>query len=110
MKNKIKQIPHNNFFLIINTEVFSNELEFEAGSIEFIDKDKVTLAENGVKITSGKEFTINANSMRYDKDTEYLQASGDVLTTDHQNEVEIKSDKIFYNKKINEIISQGNVF
>tara|TARA_B100000963_G_scaffold360458_1_gene391424 strand:- start:7714 stop:10092 length:2379 start_codon:yes stop_codon:yes gene_type:complete len=108
MKNKLKKF-FIIFLFIINTEAFSNELEFEAGSIEFIDKDKVTLAKNGVKITSGKDFTINANSMRYDKESEYLQASGDVLTTDHQNEVEIKSDKIIYNKKINEITSQGNV-
>ena len=51
MKNKLKK-----FFIIvlfiINTEAFSNELEFEAGSIEFIDKDKITLAKNGVKILS----------------------------------------------------------
>ena len=58
------------FFLIININIsnsFSEELKFEAASIEILDKDKIIIAKDGVKILSGDEIVIDANQMRYDK-------------------------------------------
>ncbi len=45
---------------------YSEELKFEATSIEIIDKDKIVIAKDGVKILSGKEIVIDADRMRYD--------------------------------------------
>ena len=44
------------FFLIFYSNIsnlYSEELKFEATSIEIIDKDKIIIAKDGVKILSG---------------------------------------------------------
>ena len=55
-------------FLSVNSE----ELKFEASSIEIIDKDKIIIAKDGVKVLLGDEITIDANQMRYDKENKLL--------------------------------------
>ena len=47
---------------------YSNELKFEASSIEIVDKDKFIVAKDGVKILSGDDVIIKADRMRYDKE------------------------------------------
>ena len=72
------------FFLIfcINlSNSYSEELKFEASSIEIVDKDKIIIAEDGVKILSGDEIVILADQMRYDKEKKFLEASGNILIT-----------------------------
>ena len=64
------------FFLIfyINfSNSYSEELKFEATSIEIIDKDKIIIAKEGVKILSGDEIVIDADQMRYDKEKNFLK-------------------------------------
>ena len=70
------------FFLIfyINfSNSYSEELKFEATSIEIIDKDKIIIAKEGVKILSGDEIVIDADQMRYDKEEKFLEASGNII-------------------------------
>ena len=72
------------FFLIfyINfSNSYSEELKFEAQSIEIIDKDKIIIAKEGVKILSGDEIVIDADQMRYDKEEKFLKASGNIIIT-----------------------------
>ena len=100
------------FFLIfcINiTHSISEELEFEATSIEIIDKDKIIIANDGVKILSGDEIVINADQMRYNKEEKFLEASGNILITNQIENIEIISDKITYDKNEEKIVSSGNV-
>ena len=100
------------FFLIININIsnsFSEELKFEAASIEILDKDKIIIAKDGVKILSGDEIVIDANQMRYDKEEEFLEASGNIIITNQVKNIEIISDNITYDKKKEKIISSGNV-
>ncbi len=100
------------FFLIfcINiTHSNSEELEFEATSIEIIDKDKIIIANDGVKILSGDEIVINADQMRYNKEEKFLEASGNILITNQIENIEIISDKITYDKNKEKIVSSGNV-
>ena len=64
------------FFLIFYINVsnsYSEELKFEATSIEIIDKDKIIIAKDGVKILSGDEIVIDADQMRYDKEKNFLK-------------------------------------
>ncbi len=100
------------FFLIFCINVtysYSEELKFEATSIEIIDKDKIIIANNGVKILSGDEIVINADQMRYNKEEKFLEASGNILITNQIENLEITSDKITYDKNEEKIVSSGNV-
>ena len=87
----------------------SEELKFEASSIEIIDKDRIIIAENGVKIFSGKEIVIDADKMRYDKEKKFLQADGNIIITNQAEKIEISSNRISYDKNNEKIISSGNV-
>ena len=60
-------------FLLIFLNAYSEELKFEATSIEIIDKDKIIIAKEGVKILSGDEIVIDADQMRYDKEKNFLK-------------------------------------
>ena len=95
------------FLIFSNT--YSEELKFEATSIEIIDKDKIVIARDGVKIFSGNETVIDANQMRYDKERKFLEANGNIVVTNQIENIKIYSDKIYYDKNVEKITSSGNV-
>ena len=98
------------FIFFLNfLNAFSEELKFEASSIEIIDKDKIVIAENGVKIFSGDEIVIDADKMRYDKEKKFLQANGNIVIKNQPEKIEISSDSLSYDKNNEKIISSGNV-
>ncbi len=87
----------------------SEELKFEASSIEIIDQDKIVIAENGVKIFSGDEIVIIADKMRYDKEKKFLKADGNITIKNQAEKIEINSESISYDKVNEKIVSSGNV-
>ncbi len=100
------------FFLIFCINVsnsYSEELKFEATSIEIIDKDKIIIAKEGVKILSGDEIVIDADRMKYDKEKKFLEANGNINITNQIENIEITSDYITYDKNAEKIVSSGNV-
>ena len=98
------------FIFFINfLSVYSEELKFEASSIEIIDKDKIVIAKDGVKILSGNELVIDADQMRYDKENKFLEANGNIVITNQIKNIKIYSDNISYDKNIEKIVSSGNV-
>ena len=100
------------FFLIFCINIsnsFSEELKFEATSIEIIDKDKIIIANEGVKILSGDEIVIDADKMKYNKEEKFLEASGNISITNQIRNIEIISDNITYDKNLEKIVSSGNV-
>ncbi|MDC3151792.1 LPS assembly protein LptD [Candidatus Pelagibacter sp.] len=100
------------FFLMICINIshsYSEELKFEATSIEIIDKDKIIIAKEGVKILSGDEIVIDADQMRYNKEEKFLKASGNIIILNQIENIEISSDDITYDKNIEKIVSSGNV-
>ena len=110
MKNSfISKISFFLTFLIFSFSAFSDELKFEATSIEIIDEDKVVIANDGVKILSSNDLIIEANQMKYDKEKNFLEASGDIIVNNQEKNIKIKSDNITYDKKIEKIVSSGNV-
>ena len=96
-------------FLINFLSAYSEELRFEATSIEIIDKDKIVIAKDGVKILSGNEIVIDADRMRYDKEKKFLEASGNIIISNKIKNIKINSDNVSYDKNIEKIISSGNV-
>ena len=96
-------------FFVNFLSVYSEELKFEATSIEIIDKNKIVIAKNGVKILSGDEVVIDADQMRYDKEKKFLEASGNIVITNEIENIKIYSENIFYDKNLEKITSSGNV-
>ena len=110
MKNNL--IAKFIFFLIFCINISnssSEELKFEATSIEIIDKDKIIIANEGVKILSDDETVIEADQMRYEKEKKFLEASGNIVITNRIENIKIISDNITYDKKAEKIVSSGNV-
>ena len=100
------------FFLIFYNFIspsYTEELRFEASSIEIIDKDKVVIAKEGVKILSGDELVIDADQMRYDKEENFLEAQGNIIISNQLENIKIFSDNITYDKNVEKIVSSGNV-
>ncbi len=96
-------------FFINSLNSYSNELKFEASSIEIIDKDKIIIADEGVRILSGDEIIIDADKMRYDKEKKFLQAEGNIVIRNQLEDIEIYGDKISYDKNSEKIVSSGNI-
>ena len=96
-------------FLLSFFNASSKELKFEASSIEIIDKDKIIIAKQGVRILSGDEIVIDADQMRYDKDKKFLEASGNIKIKNQIDNFVINSDYITYDKVSEKIISSGKV-
>ena len=96
------------FYSIISNS-YAEELKFEATAIEIIDKDKIIIAKEGVKILSGDEIVIDADQMRYDKEEKFLKASGNISIKNQKENIEIISDTITYDKNIEKIVSSGSV-
>ena len=98
MKNKIKKFI---FLILINLFITSNliseEINFEANSIELIDKDNRIIAKKNVKIFNQKE-TIYANEMDYDKSNQIIKAKGDIKIENLEDNIEIFGDELTYFK------------
>ncbi len=110
MKNKF--ILKFTFFFVIffnSLTAYSEELKFEATSIEIKDKDKIVIAKDGVKILSGNDVVIDANQMRYDKEKKFLEAYGNIVISNQIENIKIYSDSITYDKNMEKIVSSGNV-
>ena len=105
MKNNIKNIVYILIIIIhlISSKSISEEIKFEANSIELIDKDERILAKKNVKIFNKKE-TIYADEMDYDKIKQIIKAKGNIIVENKDDKIKILSDQIDYDKK-NEIIT-----
>ena len=109
MKNKIKKFI---LLILINLLMTSNlvgdEINFEANTIELIDKDSRIIAKKNVKIFNQKE-TIYANEMDYDKSKQIIKAKGDVRIEKLEEDIEIFGDELTYFKDKEKIFLNKNV-
>ena len=109
MKNRIKKLI---FILIINFFVISNvlseEIKFEANTIELVDKDERIIAKKNVKIYNEGE-TIYADEMDYDKSKQIINAKGNIIIDNLNENIKIYSEELTYLKNIEKIILTKNV-
>ena len=109
MKNKLIKII---LFVLINLFITSNlvseEINFEANSIELIDKDNKIIAKKNVKIFNQKE-TIYADEMDYDKTNQIIKAKGNIKIKNLEDDIEIFGDELTYFKAEEKIILNKNV-
>ena len=85
---------------------FSKDVDFEASDIKIIDNDKIIAFESKTKIHS-KNITVESDKVEYEKKSNILLFSGEVLLTDKKNNISIKSDKIVYNRNLDLISTSG---
>ena len=109
MKNKIKIFT---LFILINlcitSNLVSNEVNFEANSIELKEKDSRIIAKKNLKIFNQKE-TIYANEMDYDKSSQIIKAKGDIKIENLEEDIEIFGDELTYFKNEEKIILIKNI-
>ena len=109
MKNNFKIFF--NLIIILNLLISfssSEEIKFEANSIELFEKDERIIAKNNVKIFNEDE-TIYADEMDYNKANETIKALGNIKVESNKNKLRIYSKKLDYSKKSEKIIFHKDV-
>ncbi|MDB9745730.1 hypothetical protein OAB02_04525 [Candidatus Pelagibacter sp.] len=109
----------NNFFkillLLLLSFVFynsanSNELTFESNTIEITNNGDVIQASNGVEVQGINNIKITAKNSIFNNLTSELLIKDDVIFYDSLKDIQIKSNEILYNRKIEKIISNGKTY
>ena len=97
------------FKILFITNTLGEEIKFEANVIEFLDKDKKIIAEKNVKIFSNTGVVINADKMEYNKEIGIINAEGDIIIENNDNDIKIYGDKLIYNQNLNKLKVSKNV-
>ena len=85
----------------------SEEFFFESGNIEILNEGQKLYSDLGVKVTTSDNIEITADKFDYNKITSKLKLEGNVIIYDLDNEVEIKTNKIHYFRKLEEMKTFG---
>ena len=97
------------FKILFITNTIGEEIKFEANVIEFLDKDKKIIAEKNVKIFSNTGVVINADKMEYNKEIGIINAEGDIIIENNDNDIKIYGDKLIFNQNLNNLKVSKNV-
>mgnify|MGYP001424216954 CR=1 FL=1 len=109
MKNKtIKFLLAIGAGLLTVTLAVSEEIKFEANSIELLNKDDRIIAKKNVKIFNDNEI-IYADEMDYDKLKQIIKAKGNIRIEKSNDKIKIFSDELNYYKSDEKIILNKNV-
>ncbi len=110
MKDKILILFLSLFFKILFiANTLSEEIKFEANVIEFLDKDKKIIAEKNVKIFSDTGVVINADKMDYNKEIGIINAEGEIIIENNDNDIKIYGNKLIYDQNLNKLKVSKNV-
>ena len=108
MKNKFIYLFLLIFFILFrsNVSIAENEFMFESNSIEIIDNGNHINAKNGVQVKSKDGLEIFSDETTYSKISKKLILIGNVVIFDTRKNIEIRSNNIEYDKKLELIISK----
>ena len=99
MKNNLIKKLLVILFLFFSSIVFAEEeFTFESSIIEYKDDENLIIAKGNVKVTSSNGLEIFSNESKYFKLTNKLFLSGEVVIIDRNQNIEIKSNNIVYDK------------
>ena len=108
---------NKNIFLYLTLIFFSliqglvaDEFDISASNIKLLQDSETIHAEGNVLIVGQDGIIIESESATYDKKENIIDAKKSVKITDRKTNDELKSDKIRYSKKKEEILAEGNVF
>jgi LPS-assembly protein len=97
------------FFFLIQSLV-ADEFDISASNIKLLHDSETIQAEGDVLIVGQDGIIIESENATYDKKENVIDAKKSVRITDRKTDDELKSDKIRYSKKKEEILAEGNVF
>ena len=112
MKNRLQIILLilSLFFLALNNSIAAEDFIFKSKSIELSENGNLIIAKDGVEINSSDGLKIFSDESRYSKIPNKLQLIGNVIIIDNQKNITLKSNKVEYNKNLEEIISKNQTF
>ena len=93
-------------FLQLN-HVFSKDLNFKASEIITYEEGNLVIGKKEAEAKIDGELEIYADKFTYNRDKETLVAEGNVKAVDIINKIDIQSNKIFYDKTQDKIVSFG---
>ena len=111
MKNKFVAILFT-FIFFLNSLSLSRaeEFIFKVTDLEILENGKIYKGNNRGKITTDAELELESDNFIYLKESNQLEANGDVEVLDIANETIINAEKIFYLKNENIIYTVGKTF
>ena len=98
------------WFLIALDLNASEEFNFQSKFIEITNEGNLIKADGGVLVTSNDGLEITSQNLIYNKTDKILELNKDVVINDYINDIKIKGEKIFYQKKIEELNSVYQTF
>ncbi len=93
------------FFQLNHT--LAKDLNFKASEILTYEEGNLIVGNNNAEAKIDGELEIYADKFTYNRDKETLVAEGNVKAVDVINKIDIESNKIFYDKIQNKIVSSG---
>ena len=98
MKNNIYIIILLIFFSIFSSWVYAGEqFNFDVTEIEIFEKGNKFKGTKRGKITSNNGVELDADTFEYDKTTNVLNAKGNVILKDLNNDIIILSNQMYFN-------------
>ncbi len=88
-------------------KAISEEVEFEALKIDIKEDGNIVFADNSKTIIPAEKIRIISDKVRYDKKTDIILFTKNVVFYDLISDIIIKGNKVTYNKSKNLIFSEG---
>ena len=108
MKNKIIHfffiLP---IYLILSVNVFAEDFNFKATEIQVFENGNKYKSIKGGSLISDTGLEITSNIFEYNKITNILEANGKVIIYDPKENITLYSEKIFYYKNEEKVITVG---
>ena len=106
MKNNILQTIIIIFFLSTSFLTANDDLEFESKSLEIINSNNEIHAKDGVEVTDNLGLKMLGETGIYKKNEEILELKNNVSVIDENKNIELNTEKLLFNKKLNLILSE----
>jgi len=111
MKNKIITILFTSIFFLNSLSLaYTEEFIFNVTDLEILENGKIYKGNNRGKITTDTDLELESDNFIYLKETNQLEANGNVEIFDIANETIINAEQIFYLKNENIIYTVGETF
>ncbi len=104
---KTKFFLYSVFFLLINFNLFADDIEIYADNIKILDNNKIIKSINTKATIKEKKLFIEGNNSVYDKNKQEISLSGDVIFSDKIKNLKINSEEAIYNQIIDTLTTKG---
>ena len=84
----------------------NDDLEFESKSLEIINSNNEIHAKDGVEVTDNLGLKMLGETGIYKKNEEILELKNNVSVIDENKNIELNTEKLLFNKKLNLILSE----